>query len=378
MKRNQQGQQSYHRCGGAALLMLLVPLVLILSSCSFPGIVSSSAQLPPAPQPQQAAPLPPIRFPQDEAAHEDLTEWWYYTGHLSATDTSGHLHRYGFELVIFQILRSDLPPVYAAHYAISDITRGEFHFAQQRVTEPNAVIPNSSSTAGIDEHVGDWSITGVNGSDTLVASMPNYAIHLNLSGLKPATLHNRNGLISLGVAGFSYYYSRTRMAVSGTLIDHNLPLTVTGLAWMDHQWGNFLALGGGGWDWFSVQLSNNTELMLYFIHDASGKTVSTYADYVDGNGNDTLIPVSAIQSTVLGHWTSPTTHAVYPSGWDLAIDAPQVRLALTLTPLLKDQELTAYQSTGSSYWEGDVNIQGQANGLPVQGEGYVELTGYAH
>lgn len=372
MKVQLTGKQISYSLGILALLMFL------LSSCGFPGVVASSAQLPQANTQQQGASLPPIRFPQDEAAHKDLTEWWYYTGHLNATDASGKAHVYGFELVIFQALRSDLPPVYAAHYAISDITRGEFHYAQQRAIVPNAVIPNGTSTAGINEQVGGWSITGLNGSDHLVASMTNYAIDLHLLGLKPAILHNGNGLITYGLGGFSYYYSRTRMAVSGTIDDHNQSMKVTGLAWMDHQWGNFLSLGGGGWDWFSVQLNNNTEMMLYFIHDASGNTISTYAGYIDANGSDHLIPASNVHVTVLDHWTSPITHAVYPSGWKLTISDPTIHQTLTLMPALKNQELVVYQSTGNSYWEGAVSIQGQADGKAIQGQGYVELTGYGN
>src|SRR5437867_11655140 len=84
--------------------------------------------------------------------------------------------------------------------------------------------------------------------------MKNYALHIDLKGLKPATLHNGNGLITYGLGGFSYYYSRTRMSLSGTLVDHNQSLQVSGEAWMDHQWGNFLTLSGSGWDWFSIQL----------------------------------------------------------------------------------------------------------------------------
>ena len=360
---------------GAMLLLTLV----ILSSCGFPGIVSTAAQLPTVKNmATTTSQLPPVRFPQDEAAHTDLTEWWYYTGHMNATDANGKPHVYGFELVIFQALRSSFPPVYASHFAISDVTRGEFHYDQRRLLEPNAVIPNGNSTKGINVSVGDWTIQGLNGLDHLSATMPNYTMHLDLRGLKPATLHNGTGLINYGPGGFSYYYSRTRMALSGTLIDHNQSKTVTGEAWMDHQWGNFLSLGGGGWDWYSIQLNNNTEMMLYFIHDASGATVSTYAGYIDSEGKDHLLPTSSLHSTVLNHWTSSVTKATYPSGWRLDINDPQVKVSLTIVPQLKDQELAVYQSTGNSYWEGAVNIQGQSDGKAVQGLGYIELTGYAH
>lgn len=349
---------------------------LLLSACGFPGMTSTTQQLPRVSQNTPQSQLPPLHLPQDEGAHSDLNEWWYYTGHLSGIDAAGKVHEYGYELVIFQALRSTLPPIYAAHFAISDITRGEFHYSQLHQTEANAPIPNGTTSNGIDEHVGNWSIRGLNGHDHLVASMQDYAIDLDTVGQKPATLHNGNGLITYGLGGFSYYYSRTRMTLMGTLIDHQQSLRVTGITWMDHQWGNFLALGGGGWDWYSLQLNDDTEIMLYVVRDASGKITSTYAGYIDAANNDHLIPADALSSTVLDHWSSPTTGITYPSGWRLAFNTPELHATLTLTPQLKNQELVAYQTTGNVYWEGAVTIQGQTNGKVMRGEGYVELTGY--
>src|SRR5207248_4280862 len=144
--------------GGLSHSLILLLLALVMASCGVPGIVSTNAQLPVVNATPQATPLPPVRFPQDEAAHRDLTEWWYYTGHLNATTPDGKPHHYGFELVFFQALRSNFPPVYAAHFAISDITRGEFHFDQRVRTEPDAVIPNGTSTSGINVQIDTWSI----------------------------------------------------------------------------------------------------------------------------------------------------------------------------------------------------------------------------
>ena len=371
-------------CARIKMLLCVLFLTFLLSSCSFPGIATTNTQLPIVTTAPTSQSLPPIRFPQDEAAHNDLNEWWYYTGHINAIAPGGITHHYGFELVFFQALRGDLPPLYAAHFPISDITRGEFHFDQRHLIEPDAKIPNGTSTQGIDVHIGDWSIRGVNGHDHLVAEMPNYNLHIDPIGLKPPALHNGNGLIKYGVGGFSYYYSRTRMAISGTLIDHGQALQVKGEAWMDHQWGNFLSLGSGGWDWFSIQLNNNTEMMLYLIRDASGKIISTYVSYIGSNAPETLLPASALHVAVLNHWTSPVTGATYPSGWRLDINSQgggkltPLHASLTLTPELQDQELVTFQSTGTSYWEGAVSIHGQSAGAPINGEGYVELTGYAH
>lgn len=321
--------------------------------------------------------LAPIRLPQDEAPHKDLTEWWYYTGHLQARASDGSLRRYGFELVCFQVLRSNLPPVYAAHFAISDISRGQFHFAQQRILQLEPSSTGATSQGGFQLQVGPWRLQGHNGEDQLAAVMPDYALQLQLQALKPVVLHNGNGLITYGLAGFSYYYSRTRLAASGFLVDHGQRLTVTGLAWMDHQWGNFLTLAGSGWDWFSLQLNDSSELMLYLIRDASKQVISTYVSFIDADGQDHLLPAQALRVQPLATWLSPVTHARYPSGWRITISDTRFSAQLILQPELKDQELVTYQSTGNAYWEGAVSIAGQSSGRPVSGEGYVELTGYA-
>jgi predicted secreted hydrolase len=351
-------------------------LVLCLTSCGVPGVPQTDAQLPVVRSTATPQTLPPVRFPQDEAPHNDLTEWWYYTGHLTAVTPTGQQRQYGFELVFFQSLRSNLPPVYTAHFAITDSALDQFHYAQRQLTEPQAVIPNGTSTAGFNLSINDWSMSGLNGHDRLQASMSNYAIALNLTGLKLPVLHGGNGLITYGLGGFSYYYSYTRMSISGTLVDHQQTLQVTGLAWMDHQWGNFLALGGGGWDWFSMQLNNQSELMLYFIRDASGQIISTDAEYITPDAQTWQIPARNIQTQVLNHWTSPTTGITYPSGWQLTFNDPRLQANLQLQPVLQNQELITTQTTGNIYWEGAVTILGSIGRLAIAGQGYVELTGY--
>ncbi len=96
--------------------LALCALLVLLAGCA-----PSAAQLPDVPQPT-ATPAPAIVFPQDAGPHDALTEWWYYTGHLTASDG----HAYGFEFVIFQVRRQDQPTGYLAHYAISDITGQTF------------------------------------------------------------------------------------------------------------------------------------------------------------------------------------------------------------------------------------------------------------
>ena len=52
-------------------------------------------------------------------------------------------------------------------------------------------------------------------------------------------------------------------------------------------------------------------------------------------------------------------------------------IQLTLTPSLPDQELDTSRTTGVTYWEGEVEVEGTRDGEEIVGLGYVELTGYA-
>ena len=381
-------QQSAHLAGaprqtrrlrrGASWAVLALALVMMLAGCGVPGTIHTASSLPQvsAATPTQT-PLPPVALPLDEAPHQDLTEWWYYTGHLHGKDAQGQTRTYGFELVIFQTLRGQLPPYYAAHFAISDISAGRFHYAERAGFSSSAAPPPAGTTSGFDLALGGWAMRGLNGHDQLSAAMDSYSIQLALTDELPhAILHNGDGIISYGPAGFSYYYSRPLMSVNGAINDHGAMLQVTGQAWMDHQWGNFISTAGSGWDWYSIQLANHTEYMLYVIRDAQKRPVSAFGTYIAADGAASDIPPEQIESQATGSWTSPVTGGVYPSGWRVTLPGQQV--SLTLTPLLLDQELVTTHSTGVAYWEGAVNVTGSAAGQPVTGEGYVELTGYAN
>jgi predicted secreted hydrolase len=366
MIRWKQGRRSH------LLLLLVLPLI---AGCGLPGTIPSGGHLEQVNSTPAPAALAPIQFPQDEAPHHDLTEWWYYTGHVQGVDAAGKTHDYGFELTFFQTLRGALSPYYAAHFAVSDISAGAFHFDQRAGFEPPSVIPPQGSRAGFNLALGGWSMRGLDGTDHLSAEMNDYAISFQLVATKPVVLHGSSGLITYGPAGFSYYYSRTRMRVTGDLTNHGQTMQVTGQAWMDHQWGNFVSLLGSGWDWYSIQLDNNTEYMLYIIRDGQKTRVAAVGTYVASNGPFSQIGADDIDIHALSTWTSPHTGAVYPSGW--TVDIGSQHLSLTLAPELLDQELVTTASTGNAYWEGAVRIQGSLGSAEITGVGYVELTGYA-
>ena len=186
--------------------------------------------------------------------------------------------------------------------------------------------------------------------------------------------------MDLGRAGKTYYYSRTRLVVSGTLVHDGTTKEVAGLAWMDHQWGDFSVLPVG-WDWTSIQLDDGAELMVSLVWDANNRQpINNYGTYVPASAQVDG-PVSAIhlsgddiQWAATGRWTSPATDVKYPMGWKLKVDS--LALELILTPGRKDSEFADSLFAPAAYWEGAVTVTGSRKGQPITGRGFVEMVGY--
>jgi predicted secreted hydrolase len=326
----------------------------------------STTVLSPAPASASTA----VNLPADEGPHpSSQMEWWYFTGHLTGTDPAGQVHQYGFELTFIRTNSLDLEPLAAAYdgqFAITDLTRGTFTSNMLAVSvQPDTIVAGG----GFDNTVDGWNMQGKNGQNHLSAAFADgsYALSLNLDQSTPAALHGNGGLIPYAPFGTSYYYSETNLKASGTLIDHGVPITVTGIGWQDHQWGNFA--GTGGWTWFSLQLSNGTQYMLYFLHNAAGAGVQAVGTLINANGSTVNIDPSAMSQTPLGTWTSPNTGITYPQNWDLTVPGGE----LTVTALQADQELyVPFVNTG--YWEGDSSVAGTVNGASVTGQAYAEIT----
>jgi predicted secreted hydrolase len=230
-----------------------------------------------------------------------------------------------------------------------------------------------------------WTMAGSLGTDTLAASAAGgevfgdpvaaFGLDLGLVARKPAALHGGDGYIDFGPAGGSYYYSRTAMDASGTVTLGDRRLAVTGDAWFDHQWGDFISVGAGGWDWFAVNLDDGTDLTLSLVRGADGSYPLVYGTLVDESGATRNLAAGDFTVEETGAWTSPATGATYPAGW--AIRLPGEALEIRLSPTVAQQELDTRTTTGVVYWEGSQRVAATRAGVPVGGEAYVELTGYA-
>ncbi|CAN5571412.1 hypothetical protein BH23CHL6_BH23CHL6_05380 [soil metagenome] len=383
----------------AALLVLAA--AVFLAACSPEGrllgndppprpslaIPSTAPSRPPDPQ--------PVVLPRDETPHDRLTEWWYYTGHLQAADQ----RRFGFEFVVFRAERGSFPVTWASHLALTDEAGERFLYDQRTEIGPQVNVGGAvESEAGFDLAISGrdplsdilglgaestpagagtpWRMSGLLGADRLDARTADFGLRLDLLAARDEpVLHDEDGWVEFGPTGGSYYYSWPRMAASGTLTIGDETLAVDGTAWFDHQWGDFIAVGAGGWDWFAVNLEDGTDLTISQIRDAEGNYPLAYGTLVQPDGSVRHLRGEDLSVTVTGQWTSPRTAATYPAGW--RIELPAEELIVELTPTLADQELDTRPTTGVIYWEGSQVVQASRAGRPLAGEAYVELTGYA-
>jgi len=323
------------------------------------------------------------RFPADHGSHPGFkTEWWYFTGNLR----SGEGRDFGYQLTFFrQGIREPGAPAVAsrfvvrdvkfAHFAVSDISRERF-FSFQRLAR------GAFGEAGFDQGdrvawIRDWTCerTGAGGF-RLSAEEGEISLDLELSSAKPPVLHGRNGVSQKaeGEGRASHYYSLSRMETKGRLMTGGRTFEVSGTSWFDHEWAtNQLAAHQKGWDWFSLQFEDGTELMLFQIRtDDARRDPHSSGTFVFEDGSDLKIGQAGVDLEPLAWWRSGKSGGNYPVEWRLSV--PALDLDVEIKARFRGQELTADPAV---YWEGAVSASGTRNAKPVRAVGYLEMTGYA-
>jgi predicted secreted hydrolase len=324
-----------------------------------------------------------FEFPRDYFDHPDFqTEWWYYTGNLKSA--SGH--RYGFELTFFrqavnrdpaQAEAWDVKDLYLAHLALSDLDSQHFYQAERINRAGPGIAGVSQPTARIWN--GNWQIQWDGSDQKLRAIDSRFQLHLTLHPEKLPVIHGEKGVSqkSEGAGHASYYISLTRLAASGNLELNGEKLEVSGLAWMDHEFFTHqLEPDQVGWDWLSLQLEDNTELMLFRIRRKDGSLDPFSAGtYVDAQSKSMHLRANDFSLQPLAeNWTSPITQAVYPIAWKIAI--PKLGIEFKVRTPLASQELAIKSNLEPSYWEGAITLEGHRAQAPLAGVGYLEMTGY--
>jgi predicted secreted hydrolase len=339
--------------------------VFVLSLCILPLFGDGFAY-------REALPGYPYQFPRDHFEHQEFrTEWWYYTGNVTASGGE----RFGFELVFFREgERSGAPDskgsdrksawtvedLYLAHAALTD-AKGKRFFYEERLNRQGPGLAGASFDRRRIWN-GNWSAQWQGENQTLDAVAEHFRFHLQLTPETPFVIQGENGVSQKaeGRGRASHYVSFPRLKVSGTINS----LAVSGSAWMDHEWfTEQLTPNQVGWDWFSIQLDNHTELMLFELRHKDG-SIDSYSSgtFIDARGVARHLRRDEFTLQPLAYWHK------YPVEWRLRV--PALNIDLTSRAVMPDQELRVKQG-GSSYWEGAVDYAGTQKGV-----GYVEMTGY--
>jgi predicted secreted hydrolase len=327
----------------------------------------------------------PFDFPADYGPHPDFqTEWWYYTGNLESEDG----RHFGYQLTFFR--RALKPPteqperesnwateqVYMAHFALTDVD-GRQHRAFERFSRGAAGLAGAESPL-YRVWLEDWQVEQVDDDPTVArlrAAQGAVAIDLRLVDRKGPTLQGEHGYSRKGpdCGNASYYYSQTRLETVGTMEVGEDAYQVEGWSWMDHEFStSALAPDQVGWDWFALQLDDGSELMVFQIRTSDGNVGAFSSGTLIGpDGSRQHLSLGDFEIEARSTWRSPHTGASYPSRW--TVQVPGASLALDIEPYLADQEL----DVSYAYWEGAVWVEGERAGVPITGQGYVELTGYA-
>lgn len=358
---------------------LFIAILIVLLAAAFFGCAEKNIAY------TQVDPAKPIVLPKDFASHPDFrTEWWYFVGHLESEDGK----KFGFELVFFrQRTETDkwhgfpvhpmANPLYMGHFAITDLENDKFVYDLRLGREKD--FTGYASTDFLYLKTDTWRAEEAFPNIHIFADTRRdgcYTLDLALVPEKPAVIHGEGGVSKKSVEGkSSYYISFTRLSANGTLIRDGVPIRVKGIAWHDHE---IMSTGLGdtlkGWKWFSVQLDNNVEMMLFYVYRKDGSVdPSSSATIVFSDGSSEHISSDSFTIDDLDFWYSKKSKANYPVKWRIKI--PKYKIDLTVQATKNEQELR-FWGVSLEYWEGKCAVSGKYQDAQVFGDAYVEMTGY--
>ncbi len=317
----------------------------------------------------------PIKFPEDESAHDFIVEWWYFNGHL----TDGLGQKYSFMDCLFKVdvkkvkipflSKIPLKTSYFSHSLISDLKNKKFY---HKISPFSIISDDSFSKPWLyinyinPEIKNSYTNCVIAKTDESTYHLKNESLDLKLVSAKAPLLLGGDGFLDLGPKT-TYYYSLTNLKTQGRIKIKNQWLEVTGKSWMDHQWAD-TSYSKDRWDWFSLQLDDDTEIVCFMYDNGRTKTYLADISYPDNRQEHyrevEIIPLEK-------RWLSPKGKAVYPLAWKIKI--PAKNLELSLTAEIDNQEMLF----GSiNYWEGPLSVSGRLGKREVNGVGFMELVGY--
>lgn len=327
-----------------------------------------------------------LEYPSDHASHPEFpVEWWYITGHLRnpESEPARGEDALGFQITFFRVgidnkggsSRWHSNALLISHSAITDERKGEY--CSEEHSERAALDMAGAETQRLHVWVGEQSLQAGKEFWTATFLCRGRRLELNFRPQKPLVLHGDRGYVQKGSepGDASYYVSYTRMGVSGTLSDDGQSENVTGEAWFDHEIvSSPVGSADIGWDWFALQLNDNSEVMIYRLRDQNGERRDfSRGAYIDEAGRVTEMRSGECELTASDRWQSEISGASYPLTWAIRCHSPKIDISLTVKATRSNQEFAGGSATGKRYWEGRVLVTGTSRARAVTGKGYLEM-----
>jgi predicted secreted hydrolase len=316
-------------------------------------------------------------YPEDHGPHPGYrNEWWYLTGNVATAEG----RRFGYQVTFFTTaIRPEdsagcvndnawcTDHVWMGHAAVSDIGN-ETHLAAELFSRQAPGLAG----ARLDPFrvwIQDWQLFAVgNGFPwELEVISDDFAITLRLDPEKQPILQGDKGLSrkSADPGNASYYYSITRINTSGQVHINGVSHAVNGSSWLDREWStSALAADQSGWDWFSLQFNDHSELMYYQLRNLEGGAhVYSSGNHTSLMGAQSAISRDELALEELDSWQAPDG-TDYTTRWRMRYKDNDWIIQAVFADQLMD---VTFQ-----YWEGAVDVIEQNSG-EVIGRGYLEM-----
>lgn len=314
-----------------------------------------------------------IRFPEDEGSHKMIPnlEWWYTVIHATSEDSGERysilVTHFNNHVRFFTVTNRDRK-LHISGTALGLLNSAEGSLDLKHKTKHGTDIYRSRKDQAGKLIPFEYEIK---------THHERMNLDVSLKALKKPLMVVGDGYIGIGSSGHSWYYSLTRLDVSGTIELDGRKEKIKGEAWMDHQWGPFLVspvtFGKTfeSYEWFCLQLNDGSDIMISNIFDRNFDLPKTenYGGveimYKDGVSKHTLNR----KFTRLGYWKDPISGHYMSMGWRLEV--PEWELDLTLTPSFLDQMVQI--PLNGDFWEGSIEVAGTIAGKSVRGNSFGEL-----
>ncbi|HZP29194.1 MAG TPA: lipocalin family protein [Acidimicrobiia bacterium] len=182
----------------------------------------------------------------------------------------------------------------------------------------------------------------------------------------PAFIYSGNGIVPL-LDDVDHEYAFPTMHSAGSLVVEGRTFRVSGISWLDRQWGPVPVTDTSmRWTWMDIALSNGNQIAFWDILDDAAE--HSFATVLRPNGSYELAAVTPLAGRDGAFWTSPTTGKVYPTRWRVEIPTLRVRLDVVVKGP-KGQELP------DGHVEATAAVTGRYGDTKVRGTTYIEMAG---